>query len=161
MGPIAPVRECSIERASPRAPQMRHAPPMRVVLDTNVLISAMLKPDSVPDRALEAIWARGAVLLYDARVAAEYREVAGRPKFRAVPRARVERLLSAIFERGERVERPAAWEGAMGDEDDRAFVEVALAGSAAAIVTGNLKDFPADLDFEVLPPAELLARLEA
>ena len=48
---------------------------MRLVLDTNVLISALLKPGSVPDRLLVTIALRGALVLYDARVAREYREV--------------------------------------------------------------------------------------
>ena len=51
----------------------------------------------------------------------------------------------------------AAWEGAMTDDDDRIFVEVALAGRADAIVTGNLRHYPSDLGFAVHPPATLLA----
>ena len=38
-------------------------------------------------------------------------------------------------------------------------LEVALAGKAFAIVTGNVRDYPLDLGFEVLPPATVLARL--
>lgn len=133
---------------------------MRLVVDTNVLISALLKPGSVPDRALDAIWRRGALVLYDARIAAEYREVAMRPKFRAIARDRVEELLAKLLERGERLADAAAWEGAMTDEGDRIFVEVALAGRADAIVTGNLKHYPTDLGFAVQPPATLLAMLD-
>jgi hypothetical protein len=40
------------------------------------------------------------------------------------------------------------------------FVEVALAGRADAIVTGNLRQYPNDLGFAVHPPASLLAMLE-
>lgn len=133
---------------------------MRLVLDTNVLISALLKPGSVPDRVFEAIWRRGAVVLYDARIAEEYREVATRPKFRAIDPARLEEVLSMVFERGEKLTHVAAWDGAMSDETDRMFVEVALAGRARAIVTGNLKHYPTDLGFDVQPPATLLAMLE-
>ena len=47
----------------------------------------------------------------------------------------------------------------MSDDDDRIFVEIALAGHADAIVTGNIADYPTDLGFQVLPPASLLAQL--
>lgn len=124
-----------------------------------MLVSALLKPGSVPDRLLSAIWTRGAVVLYDARIADEYRTVLMRPKFRAIDRKQIEDLMALLLERGERLGQVAAWDGAMKDEDDRIFVEVALAGRADAIVTGNLKDYPVDLGFEVHPPATLLAML--
>lgn len=139
---------------------MSHHAVMRVVIDTNVLISAWLKPGSVPDRALSAIWKRGAVVVYDARIAEEYREVGTRPKFRAAAPARLEELLTALLGRGEELAAVAAWDGAMADESDRIFVEVALAGRAHAIVTGNLKHYPTNLGFDVQPPATLLATLD-
>lgn len=132
---------------------------LRLVVDTNVVISALLKPGSVPDRALDAIAARGALVLYDARIAAEYREVTARRKFRAIPRERVEVVLARLLDGAERLTEVAPWAGAMTDGDDRAFVEVALAGRADAIVTGNGRHFPTDLGFAIRPPAELLAEL--
>lgn len=132
---------------------------VRVVVDTNVLISALLVPGSVPALALAAIWETGTIIVYDARILAEYRDVTGRPKFAAIPRERVDALHEALLARGERLEDVAAWLGEMGDESDRAFVEVALDGHADAIVTGNGKDFPTGLAFAVTKPAELLAQL--
>jgi hypothetical protein len=38
-------------------------------------------------------------------------------------------------------------------------VELALSAGADAVVTGNIKDYPRGLGFEVLPPAMLLAQL--
>ena len=132
----------------------------RLVIDTTVLVSALLKPGSVPDRALAAVWRRGALVLYDARIADEYREVVARPKFRAIARDRVEDLLRMLLERGEQLEDVALWDGVMDDEGDRIFVEVALTGRADAIVTGNLKHYPTNLGFDVQPPATLLAMLD-
>ena len=132
---------------------------VRVVLDTNVLVSVLLGPERVPARAFDALRARGAVFVYDARIEAEYRDVVARPKFR-VPEARREALLAALFACGERLYEVKPYVGPLPDPDDRAFVEVALAGRAEAIVTGNVKDFPEGLAFEVLPPATVLARLE-
>jgi uncharacterized protein len=132
---------------------------MRLVIDTNVLISALLKPGSVPDRVLAGIWKRGDLVVYDARIAEEYREVAARPKFRAVDGERRDALLAMLLERGELLSAVAAWKGPMADEGDRIFVEAALAGRAHALVTGNLKHYPSGLGFEVQPPATLLAML--
>lgn len=132
---------------------------VRLVVDTNVLVSTLLKPGSVPDRALGAIW-RSATVLVDARLLAEYHEVLERPKFRAAPRARLTELLALVRERSEDVGSTPAYGRPMHDEGDRIFVEVALAGRADAIVTGNIRHYPEDLGFEVLPPATLLARLE-
>ena len=133
---------------------------MRVVVDTNVLLSAMLKAGSVPDRLLEALWERGVVVVYDARICLEYREIVTRKKFaKSLDPSRVARLTDTLLTRGEELTNVPRWGGALSDESDRIFVEVALAGEASAIVTGNLKDYPTTLGFAVLPPATQLAML--
>ena len=142
----------------------RHDMPFRVVVDTNVLVSALYKPVSVPARALDAIWRTGeeqgtACLLYDTRIVDEYRSVLMRPKFRALDRERIAELIDRVLSRGVDLGEVPAWSGPLPDEGDRIFVEVALAGRAAAIVTGNIKHYPLDLGFEVLPSATLLAQL--
>lgn len=140
---------------------------MRVVLDTNVLISALLKPGSVPGRALGLLMPEGNAagaehaVLYDARIALEYQTVLQRPKFKAIDRAAVESLLARIRADGELVVASPAYPGALTDDDDRMFIEVALAGRADAIVTGNIRDYPTTLGVPVYPPATLLATLEA
>lgn len=131
---------------------------LRLVVDTNVLVAALLTPGRTPDRALAALLARGDAVLYDPRIEAEYREVLARPKFRNVDPARVEALLAGLLAGAEKLGSVPAWAGAMTDADDRAFVEVALAGGADAIVTGNARHYPTGLAFAVLSPAELLAR---
>ncbi len=132
---------------------------MRLVLDTNVVVSALLKPASVPGRALAAIWSTNAVVLYDARIDQEYRDVLRRPKFRAIAAGLADEFLATLEARGEDLGDVPAWGGAMTDDDDRAFIEVALAGRAHAIVTGNIRDYPIGLGFEVHPPSTLLAML--
>lgn len=132
---------------------------MRLVIDTNVIVSALLNPARTPARALEA--ARDCTVLVDARIEDEYRSVLARRKFRAIDPARRAAFLDALLGRAERVEAAAPFRGEMTDADDRVFVEVALAGGADAIVTGNAKHFPASLAVEVIGPTELLARLTA
>jgi putative PIN family toxin of toxin-antitoxin system len=132
---------------------------MRVVIDTNVIVSALYKPGSVPDRAIDALWKRNATVVFDARIADEYRSVLARPKFRAIDRGRIDTFLALLFERGQEVATVASWHGPLLDEADRIFVELALSAAADAVVTGNIKHYPLGLGFEVLPPATLLAQL--
>ncbi len=130
-----------------------------MVLDTNVLVSAMLGPGRVPDRLVACLVSGAATILYDARIRAEYIDVVRRPKFRAVPPSRREGLLEAVLAAGEALGPVAPYEGHLEDEDDRMFVEVARAGAAYALITGNIRDYPTSLGFLVLPPATALAEL--
>ena len=134
---------------------------LRLVIDTNVLVSALLTPGRTPELALRAMRARGAVVLLDAAIEREYREVLARPKFARVDGARREALLRAVLDGGERVTVGATSTHALIDGDDRVFVDVALAGRAVAVVTGNGRHYPTDLGFAVWSPAELLARCHA
>lgn len=134
---------------------------MRLVVDTNVLVSAMLGAGRVPDQFLGLLTKCGATVLFDARIRAEYTDVVRRPKFRAITEERRESMLRSLLALGTELSDVPPFEGELHDADDRIFIEVALAGGADAIVTGNLKDYPNDLGFDVLPPATALARLEA
>ncbi|MFO0664038.1 MAG: putative toxin-antitoxin system toxin component, PIN family [Polyangiaceae bacterium] len=132
---------------------------MGIVLDTNVLVSAMLGPGRVPDLLVDLLLERRVPLLYDARIRAEYEDVVRRPKFKAIPSSRREAMLERLLSLGKPLEAVPVFEGTLSDPDDRIFVEVALAGRASALVTGNLKDYPVGLGFDVLPPATALAML--
>ena len=130
--------------------------PTRIVVDTNVIVAALLHPDRTPARALDAILEGRGQVLVDARVEAEYRDVLARRKFRAIAIDKREELLARVLSGAERVDS-AAYVGGLIDEDDRSFVEVCLSGHAAVLLTGNGRHFPRDLGFAVLAPAELLA----
>ena len=112
---------------------------MRVVIDTNVLVSAMLVEGSVPDQVTRLALAGRFVWLVDTRIVSEYREVLQRPTF-AFDVAAVRDLLAVV-------DAYAEWIVAnplpltLPDESDRPFVEVAVAGGADVIVTGNVADF--------------------
>ena len=68
---------------------------MRLILDTNILLSALLSPLRAPAKLLDA-WERKTFTLVacDALIA-ELRDVAGRPFFRARLRASAAELLAA------------------------------------------------------------------
>ena len=53
---------------------------MRIVLDTNVLVSGLLNPNGTPGRILDLILGRYLTLLYDDRIIGEYSDVLARPQ---------------------------------------------------------------------------------
>jgi putative PIN family toxin of toxin-antitoxin system len=115
---------------------------IRVVLDTNILISALLHPQGLPARTfLRTIAGTGVQLCVSGDIYAEYEEVIRRPKFdRSV--SVIEHALRAVRERGFWV-RPTENVVACSDPDDDIFLECAQAAGAQYLVTGNVKHFPA------------------
>lgn len=95
-------------------------------------------------------------LLYDARIMAEYIQVLKRPKFSFSPE-HIEALLDQVKAAGVIV-ASAPFSVRLPDEEDEAFLEVALAGHAECLITGNLKHFPsaARQSMRVLTPTEFL-----
>ncbi len=132
---------------------------MRLVFDTNVLVSALLTPGGTSDRALRAAVAIGATFLYDERMLAEYRAVLSRPKFRvAIAPPLIERLVSGLIASGEKIAALRA-DLALPDPDDTPFLEVALTGRADALVTGNARHFQPSHGVTVISPSGLLKLL--
>ena len=133
---------------------------MRVVVDTNVVVSGMLSGASAPAEVLQLILQGELQLLLDSRIVAEYDEVTIRPRFGFHP---VERraLLNTLRSVAEDVVA-APFVGGLPDPDDRMFVEVALGGRGDVIVTGNVRHFPlgrSRLGFAILTPRQLIERL--
>jgi uncharacterized protein len=131
---------------------------VRVVIDTNVVVSAALTHGGKPDQIVQLALAGEVVVLHDARILAEYREVLARPHLGLDP-VTAENLIASLERVGELVAGPPPYELPVRDPDDLPFIEVAIAGSAGAIVTGNRSHFPTETGVAVLTPAELLARL--
>jgi putative PIN family toxin of toxin-antitoxin system len=113
---------------------------MRIVLDTNVLVSALLSPHRPPGQVLQMLLAGRIGLCYDARILDEYHKVVARPKF-PFSRDQVSVVLESLESAGELV-APAPLNLKLPDPDDAVFLEVAVAASADHLVTGNLKHFP-------------------
>ncbi len=109
---------------------------MRIVLDTNVVVSGLLKASGVSGRVLELAQEGVRVtLLYDERIIAEYVEVLARMD---LDRTRIQQVVETLQATGEIVvAKPVAVQSP--DPDDQMFIEVAAAGFADAIVTGNAK----------------------
>jgi putative PIN family toxin of toxin-antitoxin system len=129
---------------------------VRVVLDTNVLVSGLLSPYGAPAEIVRLAAAGELTLCLDVRVLTEYREVLLRPAF-GFDAQRVDVLLEQVEREGCAVTAPPL-PLPLPDPDDEVFLAVALAGHADALVTGNLRHFPENLrqGVRVLTPAVLL-----
>ena len=129
---------------------------MRIVLDTNVLVSSLLSPFGAPGQIVRMVASGAVVLCYDARILSEYREVLLRPKFPFSEEA-VEALLNHIAASGIIVAgMPSRHE--LPDRSDEPFLEVALAADDVTLVTGNVKHYPKSKRQGVLvmSPAEFI-----
>ncbi len=113
---------------------------MKIVLDTNVLVSALLRPGSYPARIFDLVLARQIGLALDIRIFDEYRNDLFRPEFR-LSKAHVNHLFDFIWRSSECVQ-PEPLLIRLPDPDDTMFIEVAVSALADTFVTGNMKDFP-------------------
>lgn len=109
---------------------------MRVVFDTNVLVSAALKPGSLPDIAL-AICRQGSVAqsVTSPFILDEFRRVLS-IKLRTAP-ASVETSLRAIRKHSEVVFPVDTLDTIHADPTDNRILECAVEGRADAIVSGD------------------------
>ena len=130
---------------------------MRVVLDTNVIVSGLLAPAGPPGRVLDLLSSKRIVALYDDRMLSEYRKVLPRPGLRLSADV-VGATLDFIQREGVLVSAPPLRID-LPDPDDRAFIEVAVEGRAVALVTGNIRHFAAACALVEVPlktPAEFI-----
>lgn len=128
-----------------------------VVLDTNVLVSALIRPFGPPGRIWSLVLAGEIVPVYDDRILAEWSEVLSRSKF-GFPPGEVGAVLFFTQSDGLRVS-PSVVTAGLPDPDDDAFLEVASA-SGAAHITGNIRHYPPERrqGVPVLEPREFLER---
>jgi uncharacterized protein len=108
----------------------------RFVLDTNVIVSAVLLPRSVPRQAFDLAFIRGIVLVSDSMLA-ELDDVLHRSRFeRYVSEA--ERLqFLAKFIRDATVVEVAEVITDCRDSKDNKFLELAVRGGATGIISGD------------------------
>lgn len=129
------------------------------MLDTNVLVSGLLSPYGNPAEIVRLVVSGTLTLCVDARILVEYAQVLERPKFGFAKR-KVEAIVDHIAAEGIHV-APDPLSQRLPDQDDEPFLEVALAGQAACLVTANLAHFPAAAraGATVLSPTEFLQHL--
>lgn len=133
---------------------------MRVVVDTNVIVSGLLNPYGTPAAILRLVLTRKLEIALDSRIILEYRDVLQRPKFH-FSQHQIDALLGYICRIGLTVSAEPLRKS-LPDPDDNMFLEVALASRADCIITGNKKHFPQKICGKVkaLTPVEFLRYLE-
>ncbi len=135
---------------------------MRIVLDTNVVVSAMLTARGTCAEIVELIRDDMLTVLLCDRIVDEYAAVLARPEF-GFPAATVRRVLRSIID-GAEFGPVTAIGPVLADPGDQVFVDLALSADADAIVTGNRRHFAACADQvrpAVLSPRELVDRVRS
>lgn len=108
----------------------------RFVLDTNVIISALLLPRSVPRQAFDRALTRG-VLLASVATLDELDEVLRRKKFdRYVAQEQRLAFLAALIRDSITVDVTEVVTGCRDAKDDK-FLELAVNGNATSIISGD------------------------
>lgn len=113
---------------------------MKIVLDTNVLVSGLLTPFGPNGEILRMIFSGELALCLDARILAEYKDVLLRPKFR-FDKEHIDVLLDYMIQTSEIISS-LPLQNRLPDSDDEPFLEAAIAGRVVSLVTGNHIHFP-------------------
>jgi uncharacterized protein len=132
---------------------------LRIVYDTNVIVSAVLKPGSIPD-SLVALALEGRIRLFlTQEILEEYKDVLKRPVFGFDPSA-VNAFLNDLEKASVMVYQTRRVTSAL-DEPDNRFLECAEEAKAHYLVTGNKKHFPFPelKGTKIVSPAELAVLL--
>lgn len=127
---------------------------MIIVLDTNVIVSGILRPYGKSATILRLVVSGLLVPAYDQRILAEYRDVLNRPRFNFSEES-VVNFLAQIEGEGMLISsKPLSF--SLPDPDDESFLEIALASKAVAIISGNKRHFPKKFSgkTKILSPAE-------
>jgi uncharacterized protein len=114
--------------------------PLRLVIDTNVLVSAAIKPAGLQRTVFLIAISKPARLYVSHPILEEYSEVLARPELRIRKGLRLQ-LLELIKNHGHTVVPTRQLESTT-DPADNIFLECADAARADYLVTGNQKHFP-------------------
>jgi putative PIN family toxin of toxin-antitoxin system len=124
---------------------------IRVVLDTNVIVSAYLNQDGFPF-FITKLALSGIIQLWSSEpILAEYEELLQRKSY-PLDRRRG-KLLLAKLRAASTIVKPAGHLSETSDPDDNIFLECAQAAKADYLITGNSGHFPASWKYtEIVTP---------
>ena len=113
---------------------------IRVVIDTNILVSALLQPEGLPAAVFMLALSGQVQLCVSNAIFAEYDDVIRRPRLKR-PLDVIEGTLQSIRKLGHWI-KPTIRVEECSDADDNVFLECAQAAEADYLVTGNQRHFP-------------------
>jgi putative PIN family toxin of toxin-antitoxin system len=114
--------------------------PLRLVIDTNILVSAALKPNGLQRTVLLLAITKPARLYVTDTILSEYRDVLARPELR-IRKGLRHQLLQLIKNHARLINAVRPVRAAIDPGDDK-FLECADAARADYLVTGNERHFP-------------------
>src|ERR1019366_969779 len=114
--------------------------PLRLVIDTNILVSAALKPHGLQRTVFLVAITKPARLYVTEAILAEYREVLARPELKI--RKGLRQQLLQLIKNHARLVTPVRALHLARDPDDNKFLECADTARADYLVTGNQRHYP-------------------
>jgi len=114
--------------------------PLRLVIDTNVVVSAALKPEGLQRTVVLLAMTKPARWYVSDAIVSEYAMVLVRPELKI--RRNLRQQLLQLIKNHARVIAPSRLAQITSDPDDSIFVECADAARADYLVTGNQRHFP-------------------
>lgn len=113
---------------------------LRLVVDTNIVVSAALKPDGLQRTVLLLAITKPARIYISKAILREYSEVLARPELQI--RKGLQRQLLDLLRNRAHFVAPAWTLQVTSDPEDNMFLECADAARADYLVTGNVRHFP-------------------
>ena len=145
-------------RKLPLRARQRGKSSLRLVVDTNVIVSGLLNRLGKPGRIVNSILDGTIQVIYSTGILQEYRDVLVRPKFQFQPQE-ITALLDVVAHNRELIAFvPPMPSIRFPDPPDSVFFLVAAA-ARCPLVTGNLKHFPKNSGVDLLSPADLHGRM--
>ncbi len=145
-----------MRKSRPRESKPNASPiPVYLILDTNVIVSSLLKEGSLPHLVVEGALKGLFSFFYSEAMMLEYESVLKRPKFGFGADAEI--LLSVVRTLGEKC-APKKTEVPLPDPDDRVFYDVYQTlhkvHPQTYLVSGNLRHYPREEN--IVSPREFL-----
>ena len=135
---------------------------MKVVLDTNVLLSALMSPDGVPGRIVAAWDEAQFELVFSLEQLAEIGRVLAYPKINRVltwDEKRIEEFIRQLYVRAEVVELGSTVVEVPRDPSDAAILATLVAAKADLLVTGDGDLLELRDRYPIETPSEFMGRL--
>ncbi len=135
---------------------------MKVVLDTNVLLSGLMLPDSTPGRVVRAWRETRFDLVISKEQLTEIARVLTYPKIRKRlkwRRANIERFLRQLYLRSELVDISGVFQTVPEDPEDQPILASLIASRAEYLVTGDLDLLTLSDRYPIVTPIDFVQNL--
>jgi putative PIN family toxin of toxin-antitoxin system len=134
---------------------------LKIVIDTNVIVSALIEVSYPTQIVRDLVLGKKIVVCLSQQVLSEYINVINRDKFKRYPSftTYAQIVLSTIEEISLKY-NPTLTLDTIQDEPDNRFLELALASDADFLITGNTKDFVVEKPgaLKIVTPKEFIVR---